>query len=623
MSQSWFSSDVSEIGKLSPARMLLREGISLHEHEFPPRVSPSPDHPWIRSSFSRSAVPPVSYGTSSSSGIPNPRRHSGEPKPRDQISASDSEPLVTMSSNRHSLANSDVAEDVIGSPRRRKRSSARSVSTFALAQPAPLTIQQKLLHIRPKLLFQLQLLSPEKRPTPTIDVLASTVIVPRLADRFPRLFKGKGNLGSKDVMVLKSENYSVNINDESAENIEDESIAHREIIAVICRVRGAPNSTDASTRTEICFSDGSIWYAAALRRGVFEFTQEDPATGQRQIARWVPRSKVRPQSDLPTSPSDLYVPDTSKYSFSMLNPATRRHPVLASLQQNALEIPDKYTSFSAVDGGIWHGQGEHVAGMARSVNGEIRALIQVTGVWVALQLGWCPNFRYDDAHLSYSSSRRRQTTGGLGRSISLIQDSDKRIPRMGSPMSISDSGQVFGSRQERLLRSSTQNPHDSPSSIYASVTGNRPRRRAVSVGADFMQKAAARKVHPSYGNLQALSDHEVSQLAHNSENAVPDGLGQCPISSVGQPAWVTLTGPPPSQQPLQTTADIRSSARVEASKRGVESGGKSRKDGYDLVVNGIQTQGRQRAKKVGKQEKTWWKALVSCFTHETRVTKPI
>lgn len=79
---------------------------------------------------------------------------------------------------------------------------------------------------------------------PEIDVLPSTVVAPRLAKRFPRMFRGKGALGVNDVMVVKSEEYSIQDDNVEGSDSEEESLANRDLLAVICRKRFLKSHTD-------------------------------------------------------------------------------------------------------------------------------------------------------------------------------------------------------------------------------------------------------------------------------------------------------------------------------------------------------------------------------------------
>jgi hypothetical protein len=227
--------------------MFLHSGAAFHGHEFSqkrvpadptlrsnnlPRRSPLP-----RSAFSSPILKKSTIYENSLPTIPQPpgsfsdeiQRHT---QPVVRFRELDQE---TMSDDGRSLANSEGSEATAGG--RRKRRLVRTSTAFSLAHPAPtLTQKQKLLLIRPKLLLQLQLLSADSRPKPAIDVLPSTVIVPRLAKKFPRILRGKGELGCNDVMVVKSEEYYT-----SPESLMDESdsdedgLANRDLVAVICR----------------------------------------------------------------------------------------------------------------------------------------------------------------------------------------------------------------------------------------------------------------------------------------------------------------------------------------------------------------------------------------------------
>ncbi|KAI9745553.1 MAG: hypothetical protein M1818_001087 [Claussenomyces sp. TS43310] len=506
--------------------MLLHAGAGMHQHEYSRTGPQSQRPPSIRSPFSASAVLPVLHDNSIPSSLRTTRRRSGPPKAADRVSFREPEAEMASEDSR-SCANSDGSE-MTAAARRRNRNSMRLGNTYALAQSAPLPIRRKLLHIRPKLLFQLQRLSSNTRPIPTIDVLASTIIVPRLANKFPRMLKGKGEFGSHDVMILKSEDYSSTLDDNKVESSDGESLAHREVIAVMCRVRGAPHST------EICLRDGSIWYAAAMRRGVYEFVKEDPITGTKITARWVPRAKPRPNSEVPVSSSSVNGSSTSKYNFSILNPSLRRHPVLASLTQTVLDIPDQYATVPRPTGqtppispvpSILSSrvseiveQDDTADRVMRAIDDDTRTLIQITGVWVALRLGWCPNFKYDDAWSSESSNARSSALGGITRSASL--DVARGLVRGDTGTSPPEAGQdPSGPRSGKFMRSGTQIFRNGPAKTHSPVESNSAPTRAASAGAAFMQRAAARRANLATATIVLDSDHELLHLSSDSEVA--------------------------------------------------------------------------------------------------------
>lgn len=411
---------------------------------------------------------------------------------------------------------SEGSETTAGGTKRRKRST-RSSSVYVLAHPAPtLTSQQKLLQIRPKLLFQLQRISPDKRPLPTIDVMPSTVVVPRLLKKFPRLFKGKAALGTNDVIIVKSEDYDSpdDTNDDTPH--EEDSVGNRDVLAVICQTRGS------SSNTEICLSDGSIWHATSHGKHNFEFETTDLATGETTKARWVQRIAPKRHESSNTNSGEDAPTDTPKFNFSLIDPNTRRHPILASLTKDRLDIPDTYTTCSSSAGRYPPTSPIRASGLepapptdedvpvertTHALDEDIKVLIQMTSIWIALRMGWSSYFNYDDAFACVG--KLVGTSGHRARSLSVDHT---RSPVIDTRASTPESGQSFGSKGVKLF-----NPasifHRSPSSTSAAVfdTAAPVPKRSVSTGTAFMQRAAARR-----------AGHPPSTVASDSEeDAVP------------------------------------------------------------------------------------------------------
>jgi hypothetical protein len=93
-------------------------------------------------------------------------------------------------------------------------------------------------------------------------------------------------------------------------------------------------------------SDGTVWVATPLPNGSFEFVtiDENHVTTK---ARWVKRSGPRNGGGLVGSTNTN---QEFKYTFSIIDPNTRRHPIVASITQTTLDIPDHYTSVSSSAG---------------------------------------------------------------------------------------------------------------------------------------------------------------------------------------------------------------------------------------------------------------------------------
>ncbi|KAF4635352.1 hypothetical protein G7Y89_g2742 [Cudoniella acicularis] len=490
---------------------LLSSAASMHGHEFstPPQRNPASK----RNSLPRTAFPKplprrnTTYESNITPLYTSPARPLSEYIPRA------SEPVVrfqepepdAMNEDARSLANSEESSGTIEGRKRRRR--IRSTTTYTLAHPAPtLTKKQRLLHIRPKLLLQLQRLSADSRPKPVIDVVPSALVVPRLMKKFPRIFRGKGELGMNDVMVLKSEEYDTpdHCNPEETDS-DEEGLINRDLVAVICQLR--KDCGGSSGKAEVVLNDGSVWTATPLPNNLYEFVTVDER-GDEATARWVKRNTVRKSMDL--SDGQGYNSNDFKFTFSIIDPNSRRHPIMATLTQNKLDIPDSYTSVSSSAAKspptshirFFPGEKDDVPqdselGPDRSthlIDDNLKILIQVTGIWVALRQGWSPYFKYNDTMISNSATTNpRVASNGRVRSMSLTPDDCRSSPTAiysSTPESNSSSlGALVGGRIRRTCARASP-ASGNFSQVESAVTTP---KRSISTGTAFMQRAAARR----------------------------------------------------------------------------------------------------------------------------------
>ncbi|KAF7875083.1 hypothetical protein EAF04_002255 [Stromatinia cepivora] len=515
--------------------MLLHSAAGMHNHEYSHSTLPRPHSdfmprrsPLNRSSFSN---PGPEVSTSQEAPIPalftQRSRALSEYIPRklehQQVHAVRfQEPEAdTMSEDGRSVANSEGSRTTNGGRRRRK--SSKASTAYRLAHPAPtLTHKQRLLNIRPKLLMQLQLLSFDKRPKPTLDVLPSTVVVSRLAQRFPRMFRGKGELGTNDIMIVKSEEYDIPEGSMDDTDSDEEGFSNRDLIAVICQM---PRDEGGSQgKAEIVLDDGSVWLASPLPTGAYEMTKFDESGAKVTTIRWVKRAGHHNFSDSPSN--DV------KFSFSVIDPTCRRHAILATLTQTKLDIPNYYTTVSPSPGmevakapvsgvpGEFDDEDEDgetdkiVERTPQLMDETMRTLIQVTGIWVSLRQGWSPYFKYNDSMATFGQNKSpRNSMNGRTRASSLTPDITRPTSVTvlnGTRSSTPES--TFGFIGDKILRCNipkaisvtASSPHDSVAS---------PRRaRAPSTGTAFMQRATSRKINT------IASDSEGESIAHQPEN---------------------------------------------------------------------------------------------------------
>lgn len=304
---------------------------------------------------------------------------------------------------------------------RKKKATKHPETKYYMAGPAPTMLQkQRFVHIRPRTVLQLQKLPRNGRATPILDVKSSNIFVPRIAKKFPSLYKGSGQLGINDVMICKSESYDDDGDEEVVAKTPcgTEKWDEKEVIAVICQ---APK--DSGYSGELVFDDGSRWTMAAGTRGKsFELTKTNTATGDKVVARWVPAGTSR-RSSFHTPVMKMAVGaaemakeakegKSQKYNFSLVDPTKRRHPVMATLRQTGLVVKDTYSPITdspinssstlaldatvdagAQDSAVEAGPSDHPSlsdpPVIRTTDRQ-KLLIEISAMWLASRLGWCP-----------------------------------------------------------------------------------------------------------------------------------------------------------------------------------------------------------------------------------------
>jgi len=231
--------------------------------------------------------------------------------------------------------------------RRRRRASHKSTQYF-LGYPTPSRLDKTrvMKKVLPRLLLQLQKVYEDGRSRPVLEAfpasrVAGPVIAPRLAKRFPGIFGVKRHLGYDDiVLVRRDDDDSVSETESDAE----ESLEKRRLLAVYSPLK---NSEEA----EIVLEDGSVWVAKPRANGSYDFAHVDEH-GVPTTVRWARRSTniLTPETVLTEAVVPMTTSPTSsqvRFTFSVINPLTRRHPVMATLTQSTLEIQDTYTPVSS------------------------------------------------------------------------------------------------------------------------------------------------------------------------------------------------------------------------------------------------------------------------------------
>ncbi|KAI9892445.1 MAG: hypothetical protein M1814_001402 [Vezdaea aestivalis] len=404
-----------------------------------------------------------------------------------------------------------------------RRNASRSKTRYSLAVPAPVGVKTKL-SFRPKLLLQMQRTSLSSRPVPTYDVLPSTSFAPRLARKFPKVFRGKDGLGANDVVVVSSEEYT---HSQSLEPVSEETGEDgwhsREVVASICQLGRSEGR--AQGKAEICINDGSRWEASPLSNGCYEFVSIDEH-GISTTVRWVTRSSKTHRRNSLSTGSGRASEDERKFNFSVINPSFRRHPIIASLSKHSLDILDSYPTTSSSTAN--HPPTSPFRRPSRSdsfpedrsltpTSPSLHLLIAITSIWVSLRESWVPTFTYTDLHT-------RPPLSPL-----CPQAHQPRTSSLPSPPSSRPASPTRSATASKLLRTiNRSSPPRHPSPPVSPAEGPATRaRRANSTGTQFMARRASSGWRPTTTQQPA-----VGQVPLQARRASVRG-----VSKEGLPGW--------------------------------------------------------------------------------------
>ncbi|PFH61295.1 hypothetical protein XA68_17712 [Ophiocordyceps unilateralis] len=257
--------------------------------------------------------------------------------------------------------------------RPRRQRAPRKSTCYAFALP-PSNKQRSLVLIRPRLLLQLQEVG-DTRVTPSFNVVPScpltgNIFSPHLARHFPPIFRPKPQLGQDQVLVVRSDHSGP----QSPPATPISGVNDRDVLAVISTLPQAGHHC-----ADISLEDGATWAASPMANGSYEFTTVDD---QDRIvtARWVRRS--------------LKHGDGFRWTFSLMDPSSRRHPVMGSLTNEVIDVYDSYHTLSASSSLYPPSRAfaDDTTGSERTtvmVTQEQKNLMLATATWISLhRQGW-------------------------------------------------------------------------------------------------------------------------------------------------------------------------------------------------------------------------------------------
>lgn len=218
-----------------------------------------------------------------------------------------------------------------------RSSSAQSKSLYQLARPAR-HAHHPFHRMRPRLLMQLQQISQMGRPIPLLDVFPSTTFMPFLTRGLALYFRRWRGLSPEDVIIVQNTlcESRTSILDKKHSITQHEDRKNHDMVANICQP--LHKSVLPQTRTKIYLSLSSPCEAFCLANGSYEFLQQ--GKNGIQTMRWALRHRTsRHMSNSP------HLGDASRlFTFSIIDPGTRRHAVLATMTRDWMEVSAFYCS---------------------------------------------------------------------------------------------------------------------------------------------------------------------------------------------------------------------------------------------------------------------------------------
>jgi hypothetical protein len=363
----------------------------------------------------------------------------------------------------------------------RQRASSRPKTVLQFAHPVA---SRRRLKLRLKLLLQLHEINRSSRPFPKFDVLPADVPT-RLICKLPKPYGTTRAFGAKDMVVVTSDMYEQQqtlAGDDRSVSSDDSCAEHREVIATICQV-GSDDSPRKS-KFEIAFSSGVCWEGITLPNGSYELVSKSESAPSRKV-RWVARDKkpVRQGSGFSTSSMSA-----SRFTFSVINPNTRQHPVIGSMTRKGLTIFDQFSYPAAYSGDEQSPPASPSTTSTKSsadrlvnTDEDLRKVIVMTGIWVAFMEGWASKSLLS----SEVPNRADSTVSPRGRSSTYLSADGEGSVENGSVAGSSPSGRP--SRLNSFSRRKTINRRSTHSEVGREIlpeeSGIRNMRRSKSLTA--------------------------------------------------------------------------------------------------------------------------------------------
>lgn len=295
--------------------------------------------------------------------------------------------------DRHSSTPKRPSQQQQQQQRQRARAcSSRPKTLYQFAHPVA---SRRRLKLRPKLLLQLQESHAASRPFPKYDVLPADMTT-KLACRLSKPLGGTARtFGSKDLVIVTSDMYEqIGTGDDRSISSDEASSEQREVVATICHCGSVDDGHRFAPKVEVALSSGVCWEGTPLANGSYELVTNGLGIAGSRKVRWVARDK-----------KPISAP--GRFTFSVIDPNSRRHPVIASMTRKGLTVFDQYSYPTATttktqartddeedddDETTPPGSPSPSRSTADTeminTDEDLRQLIVITGTWVAFMEGW-------------------------------------------------------------------------------------------------------------------------------------------------------------------------------------------------------------------------------------------
>lgn len=310
-------------------------------------------------------------------------------------------PIITSRPSQTDLSSSSDEEDG-GNERENEQKKARKYTMPRQAPNRPKTLYQfahpvasrRRLKFRPRLLLQLHESNPSSRPFPKYDILPPDMAT-KLVCRLSKPLGSVRTFGSKDLVVVASDMYEqAHAHDDRSVSSDEACAEQRVVVATICHT-GPSDDSPRGSKIELALSSGACWEGTPMPNGSYELVSKRGIAGSKKI-RWVARDRKSRQGSGLSGSSVAASSSSSRFTFSVINPSSRRHPIIASMTRKGMTVFDQYSYPTAqhddepsppASPSTTSTRSTPEAGLIHT-DEELRELIVMTGTWVAFVEGW-------------------------------------------------------------------------------------------------------------------------------------------------------------------------------------------------------------------------------------------